>query len=255
MNKKYIKLIIVLLILSILFFVTIGIKLIKQDKKNNYIIIDDSFIMENHNNSWSIINKNIKKYNWKFYNIYVDHEYFGNHYLYFNNNTYIFDSNKRALNYTGELIAFNNKDYKDLNIDIKNSIDNTYLNKLLKKDKISSIDGLKYNYYIDVDIDSDNEFEKIYVVTNKFSEENKTNIDVSYVFFVDNNKIRILYKEIKKNDERLSGCIPYIRNIIYDGEKHYVLLECASYSIGVKNVTLYEYSNRSFNKKLSFNYL
>lgn len=254
MNKRYIKLIVALLVFSVLFFVTIGINLIKKNSNNDYIIIDDEFIINNHNNTWSLIKKDIKNFNWKFYNIYINHEFFGNHYLYLNDEVYIFNSDKKALSYTGDLIAFNNNNYKDVYFDIKNSIDNTYLNKVLQNDKIDSIDGLNNNYYIDVDMDNDNEYERIYVVTNKFSEENESGVDVSYVFYVDNGKINIIYRDIVKNTDHLSGCIPYVRNIITNGDSNYLLLECSSYSVGDNNITLYEYKNNRFIKKISTNY-
>ncbi len=252
MKNRYVKIIVVVISLSLLFFVTIGINLIKNENNFDYIAINEKLVISKKNNKWKVIKKNLKKYSWNFYSVYVDHEYFGRDYLYFNDQIYLFDKDKMALNYNGSFIAFNKKEYKDVNFTTKESTDNTILESVLKKNKLDSKQEYTSNYYIDIDIDNDGKNEQLYVVSNRFPIDSiHAKKYFGFIYLVDDNKVNVLYSSVSNTTDSYSGCKPYIRNIINKEKSYYIVTECATYSEGVVNLSLYEYRNGAFDKKIS----
>lgn len=252
MKNTYIKIVSIIVGLSLVFFITIGIGLLKNKKNFDYIVINDKLIIRKKNNRWNIIRKNLNKYSWNFYSVYIDHEYFGRDYLYFNDQIYLFDKDKMALNYNGDFIAFNNKEYKDINYEIKNSTEKNMLASILKKNGLDNNQNYTSNYYIDIDIDNDGKNEQLYVVSNRFPIDNvNAKKYFGFIYLVDDNKVNILYKNVSNTTDGFSGCKPYIRNIINNNNSYYIITGCATYSDGATNLSLYEYKSGAFDKKIS----
>lgn len=252
MEKKYVKIISVMVVISFIFFITVGIGLLKNKKNYDYMVINERLIISKKSNRWAVKKKNMNNYSWNFYNVYLNHEYFGNEYLFFNDQIYLFDKDKNALNYTGDFIAFNKDEYKDINIKTINSKETEILEKILSKNGLSIKQSFTSNYYIDIDIDNDSQMEQFYVVSNRFPIENiNTNKYFGFIYFVDNNKASIIYDDIQNTNNGFSGCKPYIRNIVSYKSVYYIITECSTYSDGVKTIAIYEYKNGKFDKKIS----
>ena len=252
MKNRYVKIIVAIISLSLIFFVTIGISLMKNRNNFDYITINEKLIISKKNNRWNVIRKNLNKYSWDFYSVYVDHEYFGRNYLYFNDQIYLFDKDKMALNYNGSFIAFNKEEYKDVSFNTKDSTETTMLESVLKKNKLDSKQVYTSNYYIDIDIDKDGQNEQLYVVSNRFPIDRiNAKKYFGFIYLVDDNKVSILYRDVSNTTNSLSGCKPYIRNIINKENSYYIITECASYSDGPTSLSVYEYKNGVFYKKIS----
>ena len=250
-KRRYIKIIVVIVILSVIFLLTVGLNLIKKEQEIDLIVLDSNVIFKKQNNKWYSIKKDseLKKYNWQFLYTFVDNEYLGKYYLYFDEEWYLFDKDKNALNYNGSLIAFNDSKYKVINFNTSDIVDNTYLNKILTENNLDLNQELTNNYYFSFDIDNDNKDEQLYVVSNRFPINNlNTSTYFSFVFLVDNGKIITIYEDIEKTDDSYSGCKPYIKSIldINDDNKYEVILNCAYYSTGEINSSMYEYKHNKF---------
>ena len=82
--------------------------------------------------------------------------------------------------YNGEILAFN-KNHKVLEFNTVDIKFDEYINKVLEDNEIDKNTAMT-SYYINLDLDGDDDLEKIYVVTNRFEIENISNKFFSYVF-------------------------------------------------------------------------
>lgn len=254
-KKRYIKIIIIMILLSIIFLLTIGLKLIEKENEIDLIVLDNNVILKKENNKWSSIKQEseLKKYNWNMLHIFVDNKYLGKYNIYFNEKFYLFDKDRNAVNYNGDLIAFSNNSYKLVNFTTSDITNNYYVDKILSDYKLDNT-SLTSQYYIDLDIDNDNINEQIFVVSNKFPIDNVTqNTYFSFIFLVDKKEIIMIYKNIEQTDDSYSGCKPYINNIldINDDNKYEIILNCAHYSTGQIDSLMYEYKRKKFNLIIS----
>lgn len=257
LNKTSLISIFVLLILASIFFFTIGKNLIENNKINNVIIIDNNAIFkEQGNNKWKNISFNkITNYNWKKYNTYIDNSYYGKYYLYNNEKWYLFKDKTKAVNYDGNLLALGgNIKYKVVNFTTYDIEDYTYVKKVLNDNEISEKVFLTSDSLISIDINNDGIKESIYTISNKFSTENDSDIQFSFVFMVKNNKIIYLYKNIEKNQDNIYvGCKPYINSIldINEDNKYEIILSCSYYSNNGIEHKMYKYENQEFKMLVS----
>ena len=248
-NKRYIYIIVILFISVFLFFIFYGINAIKDYNKDEILIVSDN-IFRKYKSKWFKI-QDMKSMNWKKFHIYVNNDYYGDKYLYYNEKWYIFEKDKKALTYSGDILAFN-ANYKVVKFNEINNYSDKNIEKILEENKSENL-GIENSYYIDVDIDNDGSLERIYVVTNRFSDKLNSGKFFSYVFLVKKEKITYIYKEESNDSDSYSGCKPYISNIIDVDEdnKYEIIMTCSYYSNGIKKYNLYEYQKGKFNLLVS----
>lgn len=254
-KQRYISVIIIIIIISIVFLLTIGLKLINNEKVSDLIALDNNVVFKNTKGKWKVITEDteLKEYNWNSLYTFVDNVYLGKYNIYYNEELYLFDNNRNPINYNGSLIAFSNKEYKLIDFKTNSITNDKYINEVLNKNDLTN-KKLTSSYYINIDIDNDDEKEQLYVVSNKFPidivNDNKY---FSFVFLVDNEKIKMIYKKIEKTEDSYSGCKPYIKSIldVNNDNKYEVIINCAEYSTNKIHSTIYKYKNNQFENVVS----
>lgn len=249
-NRRYMYVILGLIFSLLLFYILYGRNIKKNYDDYEALILPNDISFVKSKNKWTKVIDN-KFFNWKEYYIYTNNEYYGRKNLYYNEKWYIFEKDKTPLMYNGEILAFN-KNHKVLEF---NTIDikfDEYINKVLEDNAIDKNTAMT-SYYINLDLDGDDDLEKIYVVTNRFEIENISNKFFSYVFFVKNNNITYIYNESSIDADSYSGCKPYISNIfdIDDDKKYEIAMACSQYSDGQVNYKIYKYDKGKFNLLVS----
>lgn len=249
-NKRYIYVIIGLIISFFLFFFIYGINSIKNYRNDETLILSDDVAFRKYKGKWGKINSH-KNLNWKKYHIYINNEYFDDQYLYYNEKWYIFKKDKTAIPYNGDILAFNS-DYKVINFNTTNINFDKYIKKVLNDNKANNY-GIDSSYYSDLDLDSDGILERIYVISNRFSKELDSGMFFSYIFLVKDGKITYIYKDSSIDNNSYEGCKPYISNIIdIDNDNKYeIVIACSYYSDEGTNYKLYKYHKGKFNLLVS----
>jgi hypothetical protein len=221
-----------------------------QNKK--YIIFENYLVLEYENNKFveeTFDNKNIIED--KFF-IYDNGNYLGNYYYRnFNSEISIYDDDSKPVNFSGTIIANNyDSNMKILNMetltidnnDIK--LANTVLNdnnvKLNYDEKSSSI--VKYN----IDLDNNNKIGQLYVLSNMYS-ENRVDIGYSFLYYVIDNKINIIEKDIVKNGYGYMYNISSILDVNSDN-KYDILLQKFKFGNGNFCYEIYTKNNEEFKK-------
>lgn len=252
-RKLYLLIIVVMILLSLIFFLVFGLDMMKQKREDSVLIVGNiSFRNQGGNWSAATLDTDKKQNNWKLFQTYVDNEYFGKYYLYYSDKWYLFSKDKKAVNYDGELLAVNNEKYKVLDYRLNEIDDYTDVDRVLRESDISFIPNYTSNYYIDFDIDNDNTIERLYIVSNLFPldpVDDKTFFSI--VFLKKGDKIIKLYEE--KEADAFSGCSASINGILdvdFDN-KYEIILKCAYYSTNGDNFSLYNFSKGSFHKLVS----
>ena len=253
-KKKYVIILAVLLI----YFVIIFFMFYNKKEKVISIVVDNyAFFHYDKNKKWKSIplrNNKLESYNWKDYDTYVNGEFYGNKYLWFNDKWYVFNKDKSPVNYSGSLLAIHSGfDYsiKPINFENKNIDNYSYVYDVLKKNNILIDNNYTVSSYLLFDIDNDGNNEEFYTVSNSFPIDFSASKYYSFVFMVKNNKIYYLYKDTY--DEIFDACKPYISGILdVDNDKTYeVIVNCGKYSNRGTNVSLYRFNKKGFVKIIS----
>lgn len=246
-NNLIIIFVIVLIVIYclVLFFFFGGFKRVSKEKNDVVLIPDQSTMWTYSKNHWTnvTLDESIEQLNWLKYNVYVDDEKIGNYYMWYDNSKwYLFDKDRNSINYEGELFAYNSNydvklvEYKDNEIE-----DFSYVDEMLKKKKLNSIDNSEYvvSSQINIDVDNDGEEEVFYIVSNSSISSNDTN-NFSIIFMVKGDKIFDIYSEISNS----STCLPYISKFIDVDEdnKLELIVGCDSLSINGNKKFLYKFT-------------
>lgn len=250
-QKRYLKIFIPLILLSLFFFLFYGLNLISKNKKTSLIIINDDAVFVKKEDRWfNIIDSSDKeKYNWNKYYVYQNNEPIGKFYLVNNGNWYLFDKDKSAVNYDGDLLAFDEETKYTILKYSENSInDYTYVNKVLSENGLNTNAIFSSSYYIDFDIDNDSINEQLYVITNKFPYEKANENSFGFVFLVKNNRIYYLYKDTSKSKDLFEGCKPYVNSIfdLDEDNKYEVNFSCGYYSTNGTIQKIYKFDKGKF---------
>ena len=255
-KKVSIFILIFLLVGSIVFFLTIGVRLITKNK-DNVIVIGNSGGFKKVNSRWVGIysKKDLKSCSGKKFNVYVDNSYFGRYKIFYDDKWYLYKNNNTPVNYEEEnMLALSGSiKYKIADFSTHDIDDTTYVKKVLKENNLSEDSPLTYSYYIDFDLNNDGVIERIYTISNKFPYEDIGNISFGYIFTVKDGKIIYLYKDKKEIDDIYSGCNPYISNFIDVDEdnKFEVIVGCSYYSVEGTRYNLYKFNNYMFKSLVS----
>ena len=272
MNKKNIKIIIIVLLIGIIYIGLFAFffKDNKQDKKtsNKENINSSSVTKKKTNKELYIIlkNHNIKKINNKnytdidndliytkyTYDLYDEGNYVGKFTsLYNNDQEYFFDKNKNKYNLTGDFMAFyGNMDYEVKKIIKSNDLspnDIEIVNKVLTENDIQTGGYNQNNLKITTDIDNDGVDENIYKIDNIF----KLNIEqesksYAFIFMQKNDEIVYFYKYVDSIDQNISTCSPYIYGIvdINKDNKNEIFVSCSYYSYIGTCYYVYQYGDK-----------
>jgi len=248
-KKKYIIIIIILIIYLLLMYVFIGRDNLKDSKNKTTLIVGNNTVWSYSNKKWHNVkdSNEISTFDWEKFSVSVDGKKLGKKYLVFSDKWYLFDNNKKAVNYVGKLFAYkSNNNMNLLDFEINPITDFTYVNEVLSNLNISTLDFAVSNI-VSVDFDNDGVDEDFYIISNSFITDPIPDKYFSIVFMVKDNNIYLLYNNTNIKDV-YSGCIPYIDAFInVDKDSiHEVVISCDKYSIQGSIDMLYKYNDNRF---------
>lgn len=203
---------------------------------------------------WSDIESG-KDYNWKKFDVYVDHQLFGNYDLLYNNKWYIFDENRDSMKYSGRILAVRgNKKYEvvDFNEDNFDTTGDNLLRSILEEKKADYPKELTYAKKVTLDIDGDHAEETIYTVSNAFTYETDVNKKFSLIFMSDS-KMQVLYQSYVNIGDQYDLCVPKLNSIIdiNKDSRYELIFECNYFSELGSCSMLYELKDGTYKLRKS----
>ena len=253
-NKRYIILITILVAFFLVMYMLYGRGNIEKQKVKTTILLNPNTVFLYRQNEWYRYDKEeISKLNWNKYNIYLDSNYKGEFYVWHDDEWYLFDEDKNAINYSEKFLGIKaNYDIKVKDFYVEENSNSEYTKEILSSNDISTYSELTVNDKIDVDIDNDGTNETIYIVSNTFPTETNPNTIFSFVFMVKDNKIIQIYSN-KIQGDAYSGCMPYVNSILdADDDNNYeIVLTCARFSEQEPINSLYKFENNQFKQLIS----
>ncbi len=253
MNKKkrYYVILIILVIFFIAMYLLLGKDNLAKDKEETTIIIGNDTIWNYSDRRWMAISNPTTKdnLNWLDYEVYLDSKYIGKYYLWSDDNKwYIFDSNKKAVNKEGSLIAYRaNYEIKVKDFETKQIRNNYHAQQVLKNNNLSTSSKYTVSEETSIDLDNDGKNETIYFISNAFALDFNPDTMFSFVFMVKNSKIYPIYTDVAPNYAN-NGCKPYLSAVIdVDNDNTYELVvSCGRYSVDQPVVMLYKLVGEEF---------
>lgn len=249
-TKTSFMIIIIIIVLSVMFFLTIGLDLMKNDKMDNVVVVGNEAIFKKEGEKWRNVSfQDIGKYNWKEYYTYIDHSYYGNYNLYYSEKWYLFKGKNEAVNYEGDLLALRgNIKYKVVDFTLHDIEDFTDSKRVLQENNLPIDSVLTSSSFVNIDIDHDGVKEQIYMISNKFPIEDVGDTYFSFIFMVKDNRIIYLYKKVEQLEDSYSGCKPYISNMMdVDEDNQYeIIISCGYYSNNGISHGMYKFEGDKF---------
>ena len=196
-----------------------------KDKHNKTsIIVDKDAKWYYEDSKWKDMTST-NQYNWQKFDIYQDGSYFGNYSLLYNDKWYAFGDNRTPITMDGtEIFA------------------------------IKTNQKYKYGSFIledisEADLDSDGEDEKIFVVSNIFTDETVRDI-FNFIFIVKNGKITIIKKDINTYDNMYRMCKAYLSHLVdITGDGNYeIITGCGYYSDKKQCIEMYQKKRNKYVK-------
>lgn len=246
-KKKYIILIGILILFFLVMFLLFGRDSLRKERQKLTIIVGDNTVWSYHNKKWS----NVSSYdelNWNKYIVYYNNEKKGNYYLWHDDKWYVFDNNKSALSFNGELLAYqSNEDLSITAFSVEDVLDDTSIFQVLEEKDISSNNQFTSKYQVSFDIDGDGINEIFYVVSNAFAHSFNPDTIFSIVYMVKDNLIYPIYENISSN-QGLNGCKPYFQSFldVDQDNKYEFILSCGYYSNSRRSDMLYRLTDEGF---------
>ena len=250
-KRTYIILIIIILVFCGVMVLVYGKDVLFKNKNDTILIVGDNTIWSFKDEKWLKItaNSSINKLNWKEYNVYIDNKKIGDYFLWHSDKWYIFDDDRKAINYDGKLFAYkaNNNidvlDYEVVNIDSEDS----YINSVLEENNISLDSEFSSKYKTIMDFDNDGVSEVFYVISNAFLMGSSPDRLFSIVFMVKDEKIYYIYNDVRVNNT-LNVCKPFFNTFLdINKDKTYeMILSCGRYSVEGQIDMLYQYKDNEF---------
>lgn len=244
----------VILLIMAIFFVIVYFSFAKdnldKEKKEITIVMGNSSVWNLTGNKWINITgqDTIKSLYWKKFNIYLNSKKMGKYYLWYSDKWYLFDDDRNAVKYSGNLVATRgNFDAEFLDVQGENITDYSYVNKVLADNGLSQTNDYTVSSLYSFDFDNDGETEQFYLISNVFSDTSTPDVIFSIIFMVKNSEYKILYNDISKSNG-FNGCKPYINGILdVDQDKQYeMILSCGRYSAQTPIDMLYDYIDNEF---------
>ena len=189
MQKKYIILISIFVIYTLVMLILFGTKK-PLVPNNSYIVVGDSTIWKYEDEKWKNIEVKDQSLDSIEFYVYKDQIYQGKYYLQnYNDTWYFFDNNNHSYDLYGQLFAYSN----DRKIDVvkfdKEEVSLNEVNEILKDYNITvnSLNELSSIQKVTFDFDSDSQEEYIYAISNIMAEEPSMN-EFSIIVYVNDGK-------------------------------------------------------------------
>ena len=220
---------ILVLYLGIMYFF-VGKNNLKEQKANEILLIHYNTKFKYSNYKWTKIeNSDYLEYNGKFYDVYQNQSFYGNYELSFNNKWYLFDKNRKSIDYDYEILAHHGDKkiefipYDVLDID---SDDTKNINKAIKEIGIENYNGFIEGEKVVINYDGDFKDEIFYIISNETNDKVFT-----IAFLSDNNKIKIIDYDILDKEQSILLKIYKFHSIIDIGvdEKYEVIISQSTF--------------------------
>jgi len=184
------------------------------------------------------------------FNVYINNKSIGKYNLVYNNKWYLFDDNRKAIKYDGNILAINGNvkyeliDFKEEDFD---SDDEKLLTKILEGKSIDETSEPDSASKIVLDLDGDNIQETIYTASNAFIEGYSVKNRYSIIFTGDEQP-EILYEHYEDESKQFSMCVPRLNTVIdIDKDSKYELIfECNYYDQLGSCAMLFEQKNDKY---------
>ncbi|HIR49177.1 MAG TPA: hypothetical protein IAB35_04275 [Candidatus Faecimonas gallistercoris] len=252
---KYIVIIVLLVIYCAGMYLVFGVDEAKERKASTTLLVGDSAVWNYSSREWMNISSQemLSSFDWQEFHTYVDNQYFGDYYVWLDEQWYLFDSNRDAVSYQGNLFAYKADFEMDiLRFNTVDITDFTYVQEVLKNYGLDPNSPHTLATVSSFDFDKDGVLENFYVISNVFATDFFPDKYFSFVFMVDNNNINVLYEDMDVNDGT-NGCKPNIYTVAdVDNDNNYeIILMCSRYSNQTPITMLYEYQDDSFKIEIS----
>ncbi len=254
-KKVYIVLLICIFVFFVVMFLVFGLQNIKKGNTATTILVGDSSVWTFQNQSWMNLRDttSIQSYNWQEFQVYVDNQSLGNYYVWHDDKWYLFDADKNAIPYEGELLAYQgNYPITIASFELEDIVDRTYVDAVLSENGISLSSEFTSFYQISFDMDQDGVEEEFYLVSNVFSMDYVPDSVFSFVFMVKEGKVSMIYQKVDQG-QYFNGCKPFVTSFLDVDQDHSyeLLLSCGRYSISKQVDMLYKYENGAFKMLIS----
>lgn len=254
-NKKsiiiVIAIIIAYLVLAVIFF---GWEEFINRFRIMNIMVSNGDKLQLKNGVWEDL-KNPDDYNWNKFSIYVDNKFIGKYDVLYNNRWYLFDDNRKAVKYKGNILAINgNVKYEviDFTEESFDSDGERLLMKILEEKNIDETSKPNSTSKIVLDVDGDGFQETFYMASNAFIEGFSVKNRYSIIFTGDEQP-EVLYEHYEDESMQFSMCVPRINSVIdIDKDSKYELIfECNYYDLLGSCSMLYELNNGKYELRKS----
>ncbi|MEG2321913.1 MAG: hypothetical protein RSB71_00275 [Bacilli bacterium] len=227
-NKKYIILIIILVIYALVAFILVPFA--KRAKEPTlYMLLEPNTMWKLDHKKWSNVT-NQNEFNFKKFDVFDGNKELGKYNLFYNEKWYILDDKRNKVKASNNIFATRSKvpiKVNDFSKQELNESDINLINEQLKSLSILGYDALKTSFKIEIDLDNDSYLDTIYGVSNVFVEEKHDKV-FSLLFIKNKDKIQYLIKKISSVDKQIENiCLPNVQNIIdLDRNKNVLLTNC-----------------------------
>ena len=254
-KKTYIIILVVLVVYFLVFFLLLGRENLKQEKYSTTIIVGNSTVWNYSGKKWSKLTGEsiLQKLDWQIFNVYVENEALGEYYLWHDDQWYLFDKKKNAVNYTGRLLAYkSNYDINVLQYQEEEITDFTYVNKVLEENGISTSSAFTTSRKTTYDFDNDNIDETLYVISNVFSDDYYQEKIFAIAFMEKEGQIEYLYNSVTTPSDA-NVCIPYLNAVLDTNKdnKYEIILSCGRISNQPPVDMLYQKTKEGFKMVIS----
>ncbi len=252
---KYIVIIIIVIIYGVGMYLAFGVSENKAKKTATTILVGDSAVWNYSSREWMNVSSKslLSSFNWQEFNVYIDNKYFGNYLMWQDEKWYLFDKNRQAVSYQGNLFAYKS----DFNMDVLSFstsavTDFSYAKKVLEEHQLDPNSSYTLANVSSIDFDKDGQNEDFYVISNVFAMDFFPDKYFSFVFMVKNNKIYMLYEDVDQNDG-VNGCKPNLYTVadVDNDSKYELILTCSKYSNQIPVTMLYEFVDDTFKIAIS----
>lgn len=254
-RMKYIVIIIVLIIYGVFMYLFFGIDESRERRASTTLLIGDSTVWNYSARDWMNVTnqQSLSSLDWQKFHVYVDNEYFGNYSVWLDDKWYLFDDNRNAVNYQGDLFAYQaDFDMDVLPFTLSDIDDFSYVNQVLEEYELSSNASYTLANMTSFDFDKDGVLEDFYFVSNVFATDFFPDKYFSFVFMVKSGKIYMLYEDVDQNDGT-NGCRPQLYTVadVDDDRSYELIVECSRYSVQEPVIMLYEFLDDEFKITIS----
>lgn len=250
-KQRYYVLIFLLFVYLVLMFIFFLYPSYKDKHNKTSIIVDKDAKWYYEDSKWKDMTST-NQYNWQKFDIYQDGSYFGNYSLLYNDKWYAFGDNRTPITMDGtEIFAIKtNQKYKygSFILEDISEADEKYVRKVLEDNDITALTFTTLKE-VNFDLDSDGEDEKLFVVSNIFTDETVRDI-FNFIFTVKNGKITIIKKDINTYDNMYRMCKAYLSHLVdITGDGNYeIITGCGYYSDKKQCIEMYQKKRNKYVK-------